>query len=163
MPNPFEEHSSREEVRSSVHDGWHVLWGKHIDDMEYGKLLASLATGTAAAYFQGLLTEIVAKFGQQIAQDAIENWGQSVFVADLLELQVGIATYRYWHEVWNVVEFRTEKVALRPNTHQLYVRWKSDEAFNENSAGNDEPTLLDSAYLEGYIGIEPMISIMMNS
>ena len=149
------------EIQASVrNDGWTVAWGKHIDHIEYAKLIAAMLdiSGTSvSAYLTDLVSESAKTLGMDIVIQAIKHHGKT-FGAGSLELQAGIATYNHWHgenpcSLWG----RTcwQRIS-EPNTHQPYVRWRRKGTQPSSVAGIPEwaidHSVFDADFYLNYYG-----------
>lgn len=119
--------SNRKEVRARIEeDGWTVVWGININEAEYAKLTAAIATAVATdnpapvkAYFDNYLERTIDKMQREvpgIGRDALtkavlkalEERGRT-FRVKRVGIKAGIATYQRWEKtVYD--EPRTRKV-----------------------------------------------------
>lgn len=118
-----------DEIRNSVKNGgWIVAWGKHVDHLEYFKLLVAMAdiSGTSVSiYLTDLVAQSASELGREVVIQAIKHHGRT-FKSGSVEIQAGIATFNHWHgenpcSIWRGacwIKFP------EPNTHQPYVRWR---------------------------------------
>jgi hypothetical protein len=125
-----------------------VIWGKHINEADYAALIASMATGTVGAYFALLLEEMARKFGENLVREVLRNWGQTIIHGNC-EFHAGIATYKYWHIIFNPFRGRHERVATKPNTHQPYVKFRCGE-LGGNEPDSPDPSIPPDARLPKY-------------
>ena len=105
--------SNRPEVRNKIKEnGWHVVWGVNLDEIEYAKFaLAVAAAGpsggaTLTAYFQEYLYRTLNKvqkqapqIGREVLEDvlvqALSNPGELLKIGNL-QIVAGVATYDRW-------------------------------------------------------------------
>jgi hypothetical protein len=103
------------DVRNTIkEDGWHVVWGVNLDEIEYVKLASAVAASTVsggaalATYFQEYLYRTINKVQKQAPQigrkmleeiliQALVNPGKLLQVKNL-QIRAGIATYDRWLE-----------------------------------------------------------------
>lgn len=115
--------SDRQSVRDRITSGgWYIVWGKTVATGDYVKLVASIASGTVAAYFGELLEANITKMQKQlpgvarsVLLDAVKRAlkGGSIVRVGKLGIKGGIATYRYWNVITVKVPDGTEKYKIK--------------------------------------------------
>jgi hypothetical protein len=118
--------SNKEDVQNDLRAKYDkVIFGKEIDDVDYIKFAAALASGpeAVAAYLEDLATQIATETGGAVGRDTlfqIINGSAANTIVGGKAVYVGIATYQNW--TIEGTEGLTPLVKVpRPNTHQFYV------------------------------------------
>ena len=105
--------SDRDQVRQEVAAGdWDILWGDEITELDAITFLASLPSGTTAAWVAEKIEAQIQKFAQSSADISPEIIDQAALILEGiakgkwlgewdingLEIKSGVATYRRWFE-----------------------------------------------------------------
>lgn len=166
--HPAQARTNRSDVIQARENGWTVAWGKHIDHIEYARLAACMLDPTTAcinAYFTTLLQDSAVTLGKNIVLKALKSRG-NLFTEGNVQFQAGLATYNHWQNenpcsIWG--DTCWYKVPL-PNTHQPFVRWRSQGNTAGDSqnlpaeapdtiASDDRESISCSVFNDGYTNI----------